>query len=86
MDRYSHGSFPIIIADRGFAGNNVFAHAIENRIDFVIRAKDTNVQRLLRIESLPDYVDTTIEIFLARTQSKKKYHHPELAEQYHYQS
>lgn len=84
MDRYSYGGFPIIIADRGFAGNNVFAHAIENRIDFVIRAKDTNVQRLLRIESLPDYVDTTIEIFLARTQSKKKYLHPELAEQYHY--
>lgn len=82
MDRYFYGGSPIIIADRGFASYNVFAHAIEDGIDFIIRAKDTNVKRLLCVESLPDSIDTTIEIFLTGTHSKKKYLHPELADQY----
>lgn len=84
MDRYSYGGYPIIIADRGFASFNVFAHAFENNIDFIIRAKDVNVQRLLKMDMLPDSIDTTVEIFLTRTQSKKKFLHPELAAQYHY--
>lgn len=84
MDRYSYGGCPIIIADRGFASYHVFAHAIENGIDFVIRAKDINVKRMLRLDALPDSLDTTVEIFLSRTQSKKKYLHPELAGQYRY--
>lgn len=84
MDRYSYGGSPIIIADRGFASYNVFAHAIEDGIDFAIRAKDITVQRLLRLASLPDFLDTTVEIFLTRTQSKKKCLHPELADQYRY--
>ncbi|MDE5781611.1 MAG: IS4 family transposase [Lachnospiraceae bacterium] len=84
MDRYACGGFPIFIADRGFSSYNVFAHAAENNVDFVIRAKDINVRRLLRMETLPDSLDTTVEIFLARTQSQKKYRHPELAEQYRY--
>ena len=45
MDRYAYGGHPIFIADRGFSSYNVFAHAIENQIDFIIRAKDLNVQR-----------------------------------------
>lgn len=84
MDRYSYGGCPIIISDRGFASYNVFAHALENNIDFIIRAKDVNVQRMLRINALPDSLDTTVEIFLSRTQSKKKYLHPEFAEQYRF--
>lgn len=84
MDRYSYGGFPIIIADRGFASFNVFAHAFENNIDFVIRAKDINVARLLKMNSLPNFIDTIIEIFLSRTQSKKKFLHPHLASQYRY--
>lgn len=47
MDRYSYGGCPIIISDRGFASYNVFAHAFENNIDFVIRAKDVNIQRIV---------------------------------------
>lgn len=84
MDRYSYGGAPLFLADRGFASYNVFAHAIENSIDFAIRAKDVNVRRMLSLESLPDSLDTTVELFLARTHSKKKYLHPELAEQYRY--
>lgn len=84
MDRYSHGGKPIFIADRGFASYNVFAHAIENKLDFMIRAKDLNVQRFLGTTSLPDELDTTVELLLTRTQSKKKHKHPELHSQYRY--
>ena len=77
MDRYAYGGHPIFIADRGFSSYNVFAHAIENQIDFMIRAKDLNVQRLLGVNSLLDKLDTTVELILTRTQSKKKHKHPE---------
>lgn len=49
----------------------------ENQIDFMIRAKDLNVQRLLGVNSLLDKLDTTVELILTRTQSKKKHKHPE---------
>ena len=75
---------PIGIADRGFSSYNVFAHAIENHVDFLIRAKDLNVQRFLGVETLPDKLDTTIELILTRTQSKKKHKHPEKESQYRY--
>ena len=84
MDRYAYGGHPIFIADRGFSSYNVFAHAIENQIDFIIRAKDLNVQRFLRVNSLPDKLDTTVELILTRTQSKKKHQHPEKEAQYRY--
>ena len=69
MDRYAYGGSPIFIADRGFSSYNVFAHAIENNVDFLIRAKDLNVQRFLGVGTLPDKLDTTIELILTRTQS-----------------
>ena len=84
MDRYAYGGSPIFIADRGFSSYNVFTHAIENNVDFLIRAKDLNVQRFLGVETLPDKLDTTIELILTRTQSKKKHKHPEKESQYRY--
>ena len=84
MDRYSYGGFPIIIADRGFASYNVFAHAIENHIDFIIRAKDLNTMRLLGVDELPDSIDQTVTILLTATQSKKKRQHPYQEDQYRY--
>lgn len=84
MDRYAYGGHPIFIADRGFSSYNVFAHAIENQIDFMIRAKDLNVQRFLGVNSLPDKPDTTVELILTRTQSKKKHQHPEKEALYRY--
>lgn len=67
LDRYSYGVFSIFITDRGFASYNVFAHAIENNIDFAIRTKDSNVRRMLSLESLPDSLNTTVELFLTKT-------------------
>lgn len=84
MDRYAYGGHPIFIADRGFSSYNVFAHAIENQVDFIIRAKDLNIQRFLGVNSLPDKLDTTVELILTRTQSKKKHQHPEKEAQYRY--
>lgn len=84
MDRYSYGGSPIFIADRGFASYNVFAHAIENKVDFMIRAKDLNVKRFLGVDTLPDKLDTTVELILTRTHSKKKHKHPEKESQYRY--
>lgn len=48
----------------------------------MIRAKDVNVQRFLGVNSLPDELDTTVELFLTRTQSKRKHKHPEKEAQY----
>lgn len=84
MDRYSYGGFSIIIADRGFSSYNVFAHALENNIDFIIRAKDLNTKRILGFDQLPDSVDQTVTLRLTRTQSKKERQHPDKAEQYRY--
>ena len=84
MVRYAYGGLPIFIADRGFSSYNVFAHAIENKVDFLIRAKDLNVQRFLGVETLPDKLDTTVELILTRTQSKKKHKHSEKASQYRF--
>ena len=84
IDRYSYGGCPIFIADRGFSSYNVFAHAIENKVDFMIRAKDLNVQRFLGIEELPDKLDTTVELILTRTQSKKKHKQPQKESMYRY--
>ena len=84
MDRYAYGGLPIFIADRGFSSYNVFAHAIENKVDFLIHAKDLNVQRFLGVETFPDKLDTTVELILTRTQSKKKHKHSEKASQYRF--
>ena len=44
IDEYEHHDLmPIFIADRGFFAYNVFAHAIENKSFFLIRAKDKNL-------------------------------------------
>lgn len=86
MDRYSYGGSPIIVADRGFSSYNVFAHAVRNRIDFIIRAKDVNTKRLLGTGELACPMDTEAEIILTRTHSKKKRRHPEKEGQYRHVS
>jgi hypothetical protein len=85
-DRYPYTGLPILIADRGFASYNVFAHTMENEMFFLIRAKDLNVKRLLKINVLPDVIDNNIEIILTRSQSKKNRKRPDLASQYRHVS
>jgi hypothetical protein len=84
MDSYPYEGNPIFIGDRGFSSYNLFAHAKCNSRLFLVRAKDINVRRLLNLETLPDFIDTSVEIILTRTNSKKKRKYPEMAEQYRY--
>ena len=63
IDEYEHRDLmPIFIADRGFFAYNVFAHAIENKSFFLIRAKDKNMMRLSgsSINELPDDLDISV--------------------------
>jgi len=83
-DRYHYGGTPIFIADRGFSSYNFFAHAQENGLFFLVRAKDLNARRLLKLESLPGRIDANAEIILSRTQSQKKWARPDLADRYRY--
>lgn len=82
IDRYSYGGCPILVADRGFASYNVFAHALEKGVYFVIRAKDINTKRLLAADTLPDRMDQWTDVILTRSNAKKKRLHPELGGMY----
>lgn len=77
------GTTPVFIADRGFHAYNVIAHAIENDTFFVIRATDTKMKRFPGSD-LPkeEAFDIRVMRYLTRSQSKKKYLHPESADQY----
>ncbi|MBD5525907.1 MAG: transposase [Lachnospiraceae bacterium] len=87
IDRHTpcSGTIPVFIADRGFHAYNVFAHAIENGAFFVIRATDAKMKRLLGGD-LPEEeaFDIRVTRHLTKSHSKKKYLHPESADQYRY--
>jgi hypothetical protein len=76
----------IVIADRGFDCFNFYAHATENGVYFLVRAKDARVGRLPGIEDFDarDEFDIPIDLILSRTTSVKKRQHPEKASQYKY--
>lgn len=67
------------MADRGFCSYNVFAHAMENKSYFLIRAKDVYVSNLLKQE-----FDISQKRIFSRTNSIKKRLHPECRELYKY--
>ena len=77
MDRYAYGDPPFSLLTEDFPVTMFLPMQSKIMIDFLIRAKDLNVQRFLGVETLPDKLDTTIELILTRTQSKKKHKHPE---------
>ena len=80
IDEYEHHDLmPIFIADRGFFAYNVFAHAIENKSFFLIRAKDKNMMRLTgsSIDELPDDLDISVTRILTRSASKKNRKRPD---------
>lgn len=75
----------IYFADMGYASYNNFAHVIENDQYFLIRCNDKRLKGILgySIEGLKE-VDCRVNRILTRTQSKKKYNWPDLADQYRY--
>lgn len=74
----------LIVADRGFATYNFFAHAIERGVYFLARAKDVNVEHMIgkKLKELPDEFDITVHRILTRTNSPRKWKKPENREQY----
>lgn len=79
---YNRHTKPIFIADRGFCSYNVFAHAIENQAYFLIRATDAYVSKLLGEDVSNKEIDVSLQRILCRTQSRKKWLHPECAKMY----
>ncbi len=86
MDRFeaNDNTKPIFIADRGFCSYNVFAHAIENQVHFLIRAKDSYLSRLLEEDISGRELDVSLQRIFSRTRSKKKMLHPECSQLYRY--
>jgi Transposase DDE domain. len=85
-DRFPYQGHPVFIADRGFSSYNFYAHASENNLFFLVRAKDKNVMRYLNVKALPNYLDTDIELILTRKQAKSTRSRPDLADQYRFVS
>ena len=80
------GGVPVILADRGFPSYNMFAHAKEKGVFFLVRAKDIYMDRLLRNDRPAgrDEFDVTVERIVTRSHSKSKRSRPESGEIYRY--
>lgn len=74
----------LIIADRGFAAYNFFAHAIEKGVYFMVRAKDDNTEYMIgkRLDELPDKFDVTVHRILTKSKSVRNWKKPENKDQY----
>jgi len=76
---------PLFLADRGFPSFNLFAHAKEKGICFLIRAKELYVQRLLGGRNMLDgqeEFDITVDRIVTRSHAEKKRSRPDMPEQY----
>lgn len=79
VDRYSDSTPAIIMADRGYESFNVFAHIIQNGIQFVVRMKDINSNGILAAYDLPDgEFDTSIKTTLTRRHTKTTKSNPNI--------
>lgn len=70
---------PLFLADRGFPSFNLFAHAKEKGVGFLVRAKALYAQRLLGpdMPTGQEEFDVTIDRIVTRSFSKKKRSHPD---------
>lgn len=68
------------IADRGYVSFNVFAHAIENGVSFLIRAREPSCRSILSKLELPDEpeFDITFERWLTRRNTNTVIAQPEV--------
>ena len=74
IDRYAQlhsEEKAIFIADRGFTSFNVFAHAIENGVFFLIRGREPSPRSMLSTLDLPD--EPEFEIIFERWLTRRKY-------------
>lgn len=83
IDHFCHSTNEkaVFIADRGYESLNVFAHAIENKSRFIIRAKDSGGKTcMLNTFNLPDEdeFDVDIKRYLTRQMTKEIKNQPEV--------
>lgn len=76
MDRYDGPRETIFIADRGYESYNVFAHAIEKHLKFLIRVKDINSTGMLKgyAKELPQTAEFDVDIERTLTRGWTKEH------------
>jgi len=77
---------PLFIADRGFPSYNMFAHAKEKGVSFLVRAKDLYVERLLgsSLSDLDNEFDITVDRIVTRSTTVKDRTCPENPQQYRF--
>jgi hypothetical protein len=83
-DRFPISGNHVFIGDRGFVSYNFFAHAMENNLFFLVRIKDIYAKRYLALDSLPDFLDTDVELIITRSKSEKNRARPDLKKQYRF--
>lgn len=73
IDRYDGNKKTIFIGDRGYENYNIFAHAEEKGVFYLIRAKDVDSTGILKALKLPkqNEFDIWCSIKLTRKQTKK---------------
>jgi hypothetical protein len=76
LDRYKGTKKTIFIADRGFEAYNVIAHAIKNKLKFLIRIKDNGSNGMYNgfLFDLPDCNEFDVEIHKIFTSSTASFH------------
>lgn len=80
------GGIPLILADRGSPSLNMFAHAKEKGIFFLVRAKDLYIERLL-CGDFPNgrkEFDVTVDRIVTRSKAIAKRSRPDSPEIYRY--
>lgn len=81
IDQYTGDSNTVFIADRGYESYNVFAHAQEKGMFYLVRARDADNSCIISgLKQLPqkEEYDVVIDLKLTRTQTKEVKKHPEI--------
>ena len=73
IDRYQGDTKTIFIADRGYESYNVFAHAEQKGVNYLIRVKDKGSNGMVSSFKVPeqDTFDIDINLILTRKQTKE---------------
>ena len=80
IDRYSGPQKTIFIADRGYESYNIFAHAEEKGVHYLIRAKDKKSNGIISSLSLPteECFDIDVSLIMTKKQTNEVKAQPQL--------
>ena len=80
IDRYNGAEKTIFIADRGYESYNIFAHAEEKGVNYLIRAKDKKSNGIISSLTLPaaDSFDIDVSLIMTKKQTNEVKAQPQL--------